>query len=215
MAGNQNEVDTSTLDDEITQNTLLFNKHVQTPETTKTRPKLEYLDGIRGWAALSVAIFHLFGYIYRDLDFNLPSRPPIQTFIFRFFIWTGRLSVTIFFVLSGRVIALSYLNTKKPERLVSSMIRRPFRLFIPVLISYLFHYILQVFNLKNPNMEKAQGLIKPGLNWFKPLSSKTDMKNVFDLFQNAVLLFVPPYQQPRFSPIIVYWTIPFEYFFLT
>jgi peptidoglycan/LPS O-acetylase OafA/YrhL len=177
------------------------------PNTVR-RQKLHYLDGIRGWAAFSVAIFHLFDKIYKDLNFRLPTRNHLETFLFRFIIWNGRLSVTIFFVLSGRVIALSYLNTKNPKNLVSSMIRRPFRLFIPVLASYLLHYLFQVLDWKDPNILNAREFVKVGLEWYTP---KKQIKSLGDLFLEGILLFIPPYSKPSFANIGLYWTIPQEY----
>ncbi len=76
------------------------------------------------------------------------------------------LAVPIFFTLSGRVLAISIL--KHPGdmlKLVSSSIRRPFRLFIPVLAAHLFLWFILLIWPSDPGIparveQLSEGAIK-------------------------------------------------------
>jgi peptidoglycan/LPS O-acetylase OafA/YrhL len=79
--------------------------------------RLKYLDGVRGWAALSVLIFHssweLFGRVL----------PRLRTISFPL-LNNGPLAVYIFFVLSGFVLSVGYLRTNDLELVRKLALRR-------------------------------------------------------------------------------------------
>jgi peptidoglycan/LPS O-acetylase OafA/YrhL len=60
--------------------------------------------------------------------------PPLSMF------WNGVFSVTIFFMLSGFVLPLNYIKTKKIESITSGAFKRYLRLMIPVLICISVYY---------------------------------------------------------------------------
>jgi peptidoglycan/LPS O-acetylase OafA/YrhL len=98
----------------------------------KKPKKLEYFDGLRGFAAWQVFNQHALTYTWLH---------PILGVTY---------SVHLFFVLSGRLICLSILNKKDAKTFVSCMIRRPFRLLIPVFFVYLFLYFFAKLNIFEP-----------------------------------------------------------------
>ncbi|KAH6570915.1 hypothetical protein BASA60_005399 [Batrachochytrium salamandrivorans] len=99
------------------------------PKTTqRLHSKLAHLDGLRGLAALWVWFIHFVPYI----------SPSLLPFLLGYQKWNA--SVPIFFILSGRVITLSVLKSGSVRQLVSCIIRRPFRLVLPVISIMLLDY---------------------------------------------------------------------------
>lgn len=87
--------------------------------------RVEEIDGIRGWAALSVVIFHqwleTFGKIH----------PEFVKPVYYFFV-DGPLAVYIFFILSGDALSTPFL-TKKSKKILNKMAaKRYFRLSFPI-----------------------------------------------------------------------------------
>lgn len=87
--------------------------------------RLHYLDGLRGWAALVVVIFHstwgLFSYYL----------PPVRTTSVGL-LNDGKLAVYVFFVLSGFVLAQPYLRTGNLQTVQRTALSRYARLSIPI-----------------------------------------------------------------------------------
>lgn len=120
------------------------------------QPKTAWVDGLRGWAALLVCVFHLTMWTHEGINHchgaalssgggsgarntSPAAWPVVRT------LWTGgHFSVALFFTLSGYVLPrrpLTALHAGRradfSEALRSSVVRRPFRLFIPVVLSTL------------------------------------------------------------------------------
>lgn len=131
---------------------ILSRRKRQTSRLFHEQPKTAWLDGLRGWAALLVVIFHLTVWTHEGIEYcygaTLPSGasnttpaawPIIRT------LWTGgHFSVALFFTISGYVLPkrlLSLLHAGRAaefaEALHSSVVRRPFRLLLPVVLSTL------------------------------------------------------------------------------
>lgn len=111
-----------------------------------------YLDGLRGLAALLVYIYHHVSWYFGPTDdiingwgangnhyfFQLP--------FIRLILTGGNAGVVIFFVLSGYVLSISPLRQLRDghvqqtyRALISSVIRRPIRLYLPVIgVSFAF-----------------------------------------------------------------------------
>lgn len=116
------------------------------------QPKTAWLDGLRGWAALFVCVFHLTVWTHDGINYcygailpsGAPNATPAAWPIIRT-LWTGgHFSVALFFTISGYVLPkrlLSMLHAGRQadfvEALHSSIVRRPFRLFLPVVCSTL------------------------------------------------------------------------------
>jgi len=105
--------------------------------------KIEYLDGLRGLAALMVVFAH-----FRDLRL-----PPIVTdapvsfldFVTRtplMLLLASHIAVRIFFMHSGFVLTWKYFHSGDYRILMSMAARRIFRLGIPIFASVLFAFVL-------------------------------------------------------------------------
>src|SRR5262249_47396407 len=126
--------------------------------------RLYFLDGLRGWAAVSVLLLHTFkvwltspeallahGYTFKEWLIEpekmlangygrllwLINHSPLA------FISDGRLAVFVFFVISGVALSYPILKSPTPLRTISEMaaIRYP-RLTIPIAISSLIAFLL-------------------------------------------------------------------------
>jgi len=116
--------------------------------------KFGYLDGLRGIAALIVTIHHFVLAFYpalytanpnqshtsNDLEV-LVANTPLNLF------YAGNFSVCIFFVLSGYVLSYKFFATQNTSFVISSAIRRYFRLSIPVAFSIILAYVLLKLDL--------------------------------------------------------------------
>lgn len=119
------------------------------PTSTRTKSAspghpTAFLDGLRGLAAFLVYNVHHISWFYGSTDdihhgFLYHGEKYFSTFPFvRLFFTGGSAAVAIFFVLSGYVLSRSPLNllvhnefSKLYSNLLSAVVRRPFRLFIP------------------------------------------------------------------------------------
>jgi peptidoglycan/LPS O-acetylase OafA/YrhL len=102
------------------------------------------LDGLRGWAAISVVFYHLLWETFSAL-FPWVHNPLFATFI------TGKFAVCIFFVLSGEALSSGYFAGKGEVAVARIALWRYFRLTIPVLVIslvvwclYRLHFIWNV-----------------------------------------------------------------------
>ncbi|KAI0128872.1 acyltransferase family-domain-containing protein [Xylariales sp. AK1849] len=120
--------------------------------TTKPLGPTAYLDGLRGYAAIIVYVYH-WSYLWfpflrkgwgtKNAENLLMQRPIVRV------LHSGRASVSVFFVISGYVITiktLSMIYKSQPERvldsLAGSLFRRPLRLYLPILVSTLIILVL-------------------------------------------------------------------------
>ncbi|KAH9264839.1 hypothetical protein BASA83_011665 [Batrachochytrium salamandrivorans] len=111
--------------------------------------KLLHYDGLRGLAAIWVFFIHYF-----------PGNvQPLLDVLLGFQSWSA--SVPLFFILSGRVLTVSILRSGNNKQLASAIIRRPFRLLIPMIIlAFIDMFILHV----NTPMSFYQAIVDP--LWF-------------------------------------------------
>lgn len=86
------------------------------------------IDGIRGWAALSVVLFHFFPETFGVIF------PFLHNPIFGF-MSDGGLAVFVFFILSGDALSLSFFKTKDDKVITKIILARYFRLTFPIVIS--------------------------------------------------------------------------------
>lgn len=102
--------------------------------------RLAALDGLRGWAALSVVAYHM---LWETFGTLLPGlRSPLTGFLL-----DGELAIWVFFVLSGAALSASCFAAPTAEAAAASTRRlaakRYPRLMIPILITGLMVAILQ------------------------------------------------------------------------
>lgn len=81
----------------------------------------EYLDGLRGWAALIVVVYHTC--LMMGLNLGVSFKPIVMD---------GPFSVFIFFVLSGYVLSVAAFKSSDRRAIVDMAIRRYPRLTVPV-----------------------------------------------------------------------------------
>ncbi|KAK3323937.1 acyltransferase 3 [Cercophora scortea] len=139
-------------------NRFRLSKASSAPAAASDKPlsPTAYLDGLRGVAALTVYIFH-FNYLWfpvlrngygsTDSDHLIWQLPVLRV------LHSGRASVTVFFVISGYVLSLRTLTiiySGQPEKvldaLAGSVFRRPFRLYLPIVVSTGIAAVLTRFN---------------------------------------------------------------------
>jgi peptidoglycan/LPS O-acetylase OafA/YrhL len=122
-----------------------FTETMTVPTAPNDQQSIAYLHGLRGLCAAVVYNFHHMAFWYgypNDLVYQLGYKGQyhlLQLPLIRW-MWTG-LNLSIFFFLSGYVLSRSNLrrlrnNSKRHDfyqNLVSAVIRRPFRLYIPTL----------------------------------------------------------------------------------
>lgn len=117
--------------------------------------KIEFLDGLRGLAALWVFVQHKMGGGGQEFGFgqNGDQWHFVQLPVVRLMFGTGgNAAVVIFFVLSGYVLSISSFRKLKQDKapecrraLLSALIRRPLRLYIPpIVLSLLDAFLLHV-----------------------------------------------------------------------
>lgn len=133
----------------------------------------DFLDGIRGVAALIVVLFHFIklyypGFIHAQAEqFFTPLQYTLATSPW-YAIYSGRFSVAIFFVLSGFVLSLGFFKKPSLKLLVSSASRRYTRLAIPILVTNAMYLTLITSGVYGPVQNKliSLGLSQPA-EWFK------------------------------------------------
>jgi peptidoglycan/LPS O-acetylase OafA/YrhL len=103
-------------------------------------PRVDHIDGLRGWASLSVLCFHMlwetFGALFPVL------RNPYTSFLL-----DGPLAVYVFFVLSGDALATPFLRRGERAAVSRLAVKRYFRLTIPILMTCLLTWALMRFSL--------------------------------------------------------------------
>jgi peptidoglycan/LPS O-acetylase OafA/YrhL len=104
-----------------------------------------WLDGLRGYGALSVYIFHFIGPWFPSIAAGYASGPDfynlIQLPIVRI-VYSGGGMVSVFYVISGYVLSISSIRKIRDgdwtgflDTLVSSVFRRWMRLYLPIIVS--------------------------------------------------------------------------------
>jgi peptidoglycan/LPS O-acetylase OafA/YrhL len=99
------------------------------------------LDGLRGWAALGVLIYHLTWELF-GIRF-----PIFRSYIAVVFSGGGALAVCTFFATSGYLLTVHRWHVSDDKRLLVQMFRRYVRLTIPILGSVAMFYLVLVLGL--------------------------------------------------------------------
>ncbi|MEK4196131.1 acyltransferase [Paenibacillus sp. FSL L8-0323] len=117
-------------------------------------PKLKYVDGFRGLAAVVVVLNHFFLAFYPALingDKNqvhtinslelIIAKSPLNL------LYNGDFAICVFFILSGYVLSYKYSVTGNIKVLTESAVKRYIRLLVPVFASVIFSYIFIRYSL--------------------------------------------------------------------
>ncbi|KAJ3103987.1 hypothetical protein HDU97_009642 [Phlyctochytrium planicorne] len=102
---------------------ILISETIPAPSIKGKLPTkiLSHFDGLRGLCAFGVYIHHIQHHVHYYLDIGWSNRI------------ISSMAVAIFFVLSGRVLLISYMKRKDNVILANATVKRFFRLFFPVL----------------------------------------------------------------------------------
>ena len=173
---------------------------VQQPIQSTKPNKLFYLDSIRGLAALGV-VFHHAHFLMADY---LKTYRDWQ-------VWSGDYFVSVFFVLSGRVLALGFMKYRTPAYLSSCMIRRPFRLGLPVLACLLFMSFIGWIKFWERIGYRDYTKDIPISPWGGYYVDNAEPLSVYECFKNTIFIFSYDYHKPPY-PAGVLWTLGLECF---
>ncbi|KAI9004038.1 hypothetical protein BC832DRAFT_621430 [Gaertneriomyces semiglobifer] len=171
----------------------------------KNTSRIEHFDGLRGVLALILAnanFWDHFGLVATiDQKFH-----PVFAKVLRL-VALSPLPVTLFFLLSGRVLLLKFLHKPDTYLLASATLRRPFRLMIPVLGAFTFLWIITQFGmLELPKMasrlsDQWEGVARDTYDWLT-----RDNIRFVDIFVSAVGVFVGGHEMPY--PKRPHWAMP-------
>jgi peptidoglycan/LPS O-acetylase OafA/YrhL len=156
--------------------------------------RISHLDGLRGILALVVFVYHFFyclapqfilGGTHNEVISNNNTLLKTIAYTPLNLFYNGSMAVNFFFVLSAYVLSYNYFSNNKAKLIRKNILKRYFRLAIPVLASCLFIFLLHTFNLlyKTPfpliDVNKAwlQGLFPDNLDLLQLI--KYALVNVF------------------------------------
>lgn len=156
--------------------------------------RYDELDSMRGLAATTVLFSHLvlaFGYLSTSDGFleKLIRDTPLHI------VYAGHEAVILFFVLSGFVLSLSYVNGRT---MVYSqfIVPRMIRLYLPVIVMVLFVLIIRSFIIVSSNPEAGEWISSM---WQKPMTAS----NLFEHFTLVGL-----FDYGTYNPVL--WTLVHE-----
>jgi peptidoglycan/LPS O-acetylase OafA/YrhL len=109
--------------------------------------RLKFLDGLRGWGAVVVLLYHVFSEA-------LPLDPAFGTGLQYFLPFNGLLAVYVFFVVSGFSLSVRYLADGDILPWLRIAAGRYFRLVIPIFAACLIVHVVMVSGLIAPPAER-------------------------------------------------------------
>jgi peptidoglycan/LPS O-acetylase OafA/YrhL len=136
----------------------LLPKADSTALSAKKDIRLHYLDGVRGWAAFFVLIYHSANELFGEV---IPSLRTTWLGVLN----DGSLAVLVFFVLSGFVLSGPFLSTLDMQRIRLTAAGRYVRLTIPIAAASLLAFILMKMGVMN-NYEASVIVHSDWLNQF-------------------------------------------------
>lgn len=166
----------------------------------KAKRRLHHLDGLRGWAALTVLIAHLmmrYGISYDHFN----DDAVIQYLLYRtpiFFLHDASSAVKIFFIVSGFSLAYYFFLGKNHYKLFEMAILRFFRLGIPVICSALVVYFCFKLDLYRENNARLYRSHLPELDAWQVIYG-TAIKDVIGIDSSYLRM------------NLVFWTMPIEF----
>lgn len=187
------------------------------PTPPKPLGPTAWLDGLRGVAALIVWVFHWCLLWFTKAYNDVYGSPGSANYIFQLpFIRTltsGVASVAVFFLISGYVITIKTLSLiykggpQNNERILStlcgSVFRRPFRLFVPAVVTtFLIAAADSLFGTlqHSPAIPQVPEGSSRMAHWY---SETMKMMNIFNLHKHRYNIHMPVYNHHL-------WTIPIE-----
>lgn len=106
------------------------------------RERFSYLDGLRGWAAVCVLLYHVF------VD-GLPLVPEAGR-LPAIVIFNGQIAVFVFFLISGFSLSVGYLSTADMQGWLRIATARYFRLVVPIFAICVIAHLAMIAGLLQP-----------------------------------------------------------------
>ncbi|MFD0750773.1 acyltransferase family protein [Mucilaginibacter calamicampi] len=158
--------------------------------------RFQQLDSLRGIAALCVFLSHYL------LAFNIDAH---SSWTLRFtplgIITNGRAAVMFFFVLSGFVLALPFLNSNKPLKLLPFYLKRILRIYPAYLAAIAFALLLKTYLYQPVAMHSFSPWINEFWAWHM------DSKYAIELIKTCLLI-GPNFNGDLIDPVI--WSLVVE-----
>lgn len=154
--------------------------------------RLHFLDGLRGWGALAVVLFHVF---VEGFAINDQTTATLR----RVFMFNGALAVWLFFLVSGFSLAVGYCRSRDDRALVKIALGRYVRLAVPIVCAVLLLYLFFALGMVPPadqRLPKFQGFLPVGPGLWETI--RFSLFDVFFAYNEARTLIGP------------LWTMPFE-----
>ena len=173
--------------------------------------KINYLNGLRGVAAINVMIMHFFVALAPAMVYGskYPSHFGSLDQIFSTtplgLIGAGNFSVCIFFVLSGYVLTQKFFKTKENNIIISSAVRRYPRLFIPVFAAVMLSYLLASAGLYRYYIETM--MVSAGSNYRHYWTFTPD---ILEAIKQAVWTSFFAGGTIQYNPVL--WTMTIEFY---
>ncbi|EEL37721.1 MULTISPECIES: acyltransferase family protein [Bacillus] len=158
--------------------------------------RIHELDSLRGIAAVTVMFSHyllifpaFFSNESNDIGVNVMKYTPLHIF------WAGHEAVILFFILSGLVLTIPFINTEKINY-GNYIFKRIFRIYIPYIFAVLIAIVSRVLFYTGP---------KNGLSdWFNSLWSNGFEYKLF--FEHV--LFIGSFNNNAYDPVL--WSLIHE-----
>ncbi len=173
------------------------------------KKKLEFIEGFKGFACLSVILSHFIMAFCNVLASCSPldahgsskfelflGKTPLNLF------YNGNFGVFVFFVVSGFVLSYTFFINKDENYLKRGVIKRYFRLLLPIVVVNLFAFLLMKFSVTY-NTQVAELTKNPG--WFGQFNIFDP--NILDVLKQAFFGNFFRFQSTYVSPL---WTISYE-----
>ncbi|MGB6538952.1 MAG: acyltransferase [Xanthobacteraceae bacterium] len=169
-----------------------------TDEKDRFHRRYYFLDGLRGWGAVTVVFFHVM------IDgFPANSKMANLNFWSRVFFLNGTFAVSVFFIVSGFSLAIGYLETRDWRILVRLAAGRYLRLVIPIFsVCLIVHLMLRLGIIPAIDARRGPAVFKTMLRFHSTVSHLLDF-SLFGVFfgYSENITYVPPL-----------WTMHFEFF---
>lgn len=109
--------------------------------------RLKFLDGLRGWAAIFVLLYHVF------CD-AIPFDPALAGRLQLFLPFSGAIAIFIFFIVSGFSLSADYLARGDLQTWTRTAVSRYFRLVIPIFFACLLVHVAMVLGGISPAVDR-------------------------------------------------------------
>jgi peptidoglycan/LPS O-acetylase OafA/YrhL len=160
-------------------------------------PRAEEIDGIRGWSSMVVVLYHVFGEMLK------PVIPALNQPVFAPFL-ASDLAVSVFFVLSGDALSVAYFHTGRHAAVDRLVVRRYFRLTVPILMSCLITYVIMKMGLDHHREAAAVLHCGEWLGAFLPFSP-----SLVDCVRYSLInVYVAHTRESSYNPLL--WTMSIE-----